>query len=211
MDQKWVLKSKTIIGAILMMVPVICSLAGIEPPSAEELSSANVDFGQLMMGLSGLVGFGLTIYGRITAKHQLTVTGAPKVDSTTLRAVLMLFMLGGLATSLAACASAVTKVDDTLASDDVQTALALSCAVYHGVEAGWDIYIADHHVGEDALKAVTAAKAAVGSICMPPYPTSTNDLVATVVKAGAEVMRALKDAQAPPATADAGGQLAAGG
>jgi hypothetical protein len=164
-----------------------------------------------MVGLSALVGFGMTVYGRITAKHQLTIA-APKPDATTLKAVLMLFVVGSLALSLSACAGdQVTKVDATLASDDVQNGLQLACAVYHGVEAGWDIYAADNHVSDDALKAVTAAKAAVGSICTPPYPTSTAEAIATVVKAGSEVMKSLRAAQAPPVEASApAGQLAGG-
>jgi len=208
MDQKWVLKSKTIFGAILMAVPIICSLLGVEPPSADQLAAANVDFSQLMIGLSGLVGFGLTIYGRFTARTQLTVTGV-KPDSTTLKAIAMLFMVG-MAISLTACAGAMTKVDDTLANDDVQTGLMFACAVYHGVEAGWDVYAADKDdISQDALKAVSAAKAAVGTICTAPYPTSTNTLVAKVVEAGLAVAKALKQAQAPPAPMAA--SLVAGG
>lgn len=99
------------------------------------------------------------------------------------------------AVALSGCADLPTKVDATLSSQNVQTGIQLTCATYTGLEAGWDVYAADHKVSDTALKAVSAARAAVGTICQPPYPQDTADFIARVTQAGVAVITALQEAQ----------------
>jgi hypothetical protein len=131
----------------------------------------------------------------IVAGLNLTVVLFIWADGWSARSVLTCSTVGVVGVLLCGCAGVQTKVDETLQNQNVQTGIQLACATFTGVSAGWDVYAADHHVSNDATKAVVAAKAAVGTICTPPYPTDTATLIAAVTHAGVAVMTALQDAQ----------------
>lgn len=99
----------------------------------------------------------------------------------------------------AACASdGQPKIDETLSSDQVQTGITLACSVYVGIKAGYDAYATDHPVKEKTTQAIALASAGITEICTPPYPTSTNELIAKVTKAGVAVYNALLDEKKAP-------------
>lgn len=96
---------------------------------------------------------------------------------------------------LCGCAGTQTKVDSVLQNQNVTTGIQLACATFQGVSAGFDAYAADHKISDTAMNAVTAAKAAVGTVCIVPYPTDTATLIARVTQAGVAVITALQEAQ----------------
>jgi hypothetical protein len=80
MEEKWLLKSKTIWGAIIGFLPSIFTLFGVEfDPSVA--GSAQVAGESLINSLFGVfdsfnevVGAGLVVWGRLTAKTNLKIT-----------------------------------------------------------------------------------------------------------------------------------------
>jgi hypothetical protein len=134
----------------------------------------------------------LLILGMLCAVAGLVFLGIRRGG---LRSAVAFSAMGLVGVLLCGCASVQTKVDDTLSNQDVQTGIQLACATFTGISAGWDVYAANHHVSDDAMTAVAGAKAAVGTICTPPYPTDTASLIATVTHAGVAVMSALQEAQ----------------
>lgn len=73
MGQKWILKSKTVIGGVLMLIPILASLLGVQPPSADDLASAQASAGQILDGIATLGGIAMVIWGRFTATTQVTL------------------------------------------------------------------------------------------------------------------------------------------
>jgi hypothetical protein len=137
-------------------------------------------------------------------------------SSRILRYAAAMITLGIMALGLSACAGDTTKVDAALSSQNVQNGIQLACATFTGISVGYDIYVADHHVSEDAAKAVAAAKAALfgdpslptadqKGICTPPYPDSSATAIAAVMRAGANVYKALQDSKKAEELASAGG------
>lgn len=98
---KWLLQSKTIWGGILMMLPTIASILGIE------LSSDQVGaVAALADELFEFIGFSLVAYGRITASAPVTITGKGGNQSGYVERSLMYFMsLFGVLLLLVACGS----------------------------------------------------------------------------------------------------------
>lgn len=114
-----------------------------------------------------------------------------------------LFPAAALALVLTGCSSdKLTKVDDALSSDNVQTGITLACATYTGIKAGYDAYAIDNPVSDKTAKIIETAVAGVDEICRPPYPASTNEVIAKVTRAGVAVYNALMEAKR--ATASAG-------
>lgn len=69
--------SKTLLGAIMMAVAMACRFCQLDAPQSE-LDAAGAALDQAVEGISGLVGFGLVIYGRLKAKHALTLSANPE-------------------------------------------------------------------------------------------------------------------------------------
>jgi hypothetical protein len=109
------------------------------------------------------------------------------------RPALALAGIAVVALLLTGCAGAKTKVDDTLASADVQTGIELVCAVYHGIRPGYDDYITTHPIGEKAEHTVAVALDGVDVICTAPYPNSTDTLIAKVTQAAVAMTTAMKE------------------
>lgn len=86
----------------------------------------------------------------------------------------------------------LTKIDATISSQNVQTAIQFSCIALSGAEAGWSAWVSGHKVSDANLQAANAAMAAVSTACTPPYPQNTADVVAKVVAATVSVITALK-------------------
>ncbi len=98
--------------------------------------------------------------------------------------------------AVSACSTtSQTRVDEALASENVQTGIQLACATYEGIKLGYDAYVEGREVKPEVKKKVDLAVAAVGSFCTPPYPNSTASLVAKVTIAGVQVIQALKEQQ----------------
>ena len=74
MEAKFLLKSKTIWGILLMVIPAVCPLLGIEPPSSADLQQFGDNLFTTANGIIQIIGALLAVYGRLTAKHQLKVT-----------------------------------------------------------------------------------------------------------------------------------------
>jgi hypothetical protein len=73
-ENKFALRSKTIWGAILAFIGFVGpALFGVEIDPAE-IENANEMFAAAATGISGVVGFVLTIWGRFTAKGNVTAT-----------------------------------------------------------------------------------------------------------------------------------------
>lgn len=69
---KWFLQSKTILGAIVMVIPAIASLLGITVP-LDEVSSLSSALSKLLEVSIEVAGFALVLYGRFKAKRPLKV------------------------------------------------------------------------------------------------------------------------------------------
>ena len=70
MQPKPFFQSKTIIGAVLMLLPLVLEFYQV-PASQEELAKAGADLTQAVQGITGLIGFGMVIYGRFKAKAPI--------------------------------------------------------------------------------------------------------------------------------------------
>jgi hypothetical protein len=73
METKFILKSKTVWGAILMLVPTVFVLLGLDAPSPDELAGAKAAGEQILLLGTELVGFALAIWGRMAAKTKVVV------------------------------------------------------------------------------------------------------------------------------------------
>ena len=73
MQQKTILRSKTIVGGILMLIPAVFALFGLEPPTEAEMRSLQ-DHALLLLEHGGsVVGFLMVLWGRFTAATRLRV------------------------------------------------------------------------------------------------------------------------------------------
>jgi NADH:ubiquinone oxidoreductase subunit 6 (subunit J) len=68
-------QSRTIIGAVVMLIAFLASLFRVEIP-AEELATAEDDIAIAWEAVAALIGFLLTIWGRIKASRQIGISGA---------------------------------------------------------------------------------------------------------------------------------------
>lgn len=108
-------KSKTIIGAIVSLVSALCASLGvtITPEMQTEIATA-------LIAAGGVVGAGLSIYGRIAASHAIG-----KVDKNAIRSIAVtLLLIGGIGLGgPVACASYTAfQAED---ATDAQTVYAL--------------------------------------------------------------------------------------
>lgn len=71
---KFVLKSKTIIGAVLVAVPLVFQLFGAAPPEQATLQQAGDSLVTLIEAGAQLAGIIMVVWGRLTAKQSLKVT-----------------------------------------------------------------------------------------------------------------------------------------
>jgi hypothetical protein len=103
---------------------------------------------------------------------------------------------------LAACQNPpnVTQIDSTISSQPVQTGIQFACLALTGAEAGWNVYMASHKVSPDNVHNANVAIAGVASICTPPYPQNSADVVAKVIAAAVTVTQALQN-ESPPVVA----------
>lgn len=71
-DSKHLFTSKTIAGVIILLIPAIKSVLGIEI-EASEINTLSMNIDQIVdLGLSIFGGI-MAIFGRINAKHKLTI------------------------------------------------------------------------------------------------------------------------------------------
>ena len=70
MSPKPFFQSKTIVGAVMMLVSLALQFYQVDVP-AEEVAKAGTDLGNAIEGIAGLVGFILVIVGRVKAKAPI--------------------------------------------------------------------------------------------------------------------------------------------
>jgi hypothetical protein len=110
MDQKpkWFLLSRTFIGMLMMMAPVVLPLLGYEAPTADEIKGIEDQiYGLLDSGLA-LVGAALVVWGRVSASRPLRMLpGKPSPDDINTLSMLapIVIVAGGLL--LSGCAQGV--------------------------------------------------------------------------------------------------------
>lgn len=110
----------------------------------------------------------------------------------------------GAAFLLAGCSGStppLTQIDQTIASQNVQTGIEFACLGLQGAKAGWDVWAGQHKVSDADKQKAEAAYAGVTQVCTPPYPQNTADVVAKVVAATVAVIGALHAEQAAPTVA----------
>lgn len=73
MNKKSALKSKTIIGGLMTVIPLVMQMAGIEPPTESEVQILGAGLQTLIEVGCEVVGLALVIWGRLTAKSTLTL------------------------------------------------------------------------------------------------------------------------------------------
>jgi len=73
MQTKPFFTSKTIIGAVMMLIGMLCQFYQINVPAAD-IATAGDQLTTAVGNISGLVGFGLTIYGRIRASGPISLS-----------------------------------------------------------------------------------------------------------------------------------------
>ena len=73
MQQKTILRSKTIIGGILMLIPAVFALLGLESPTEAEMRSLQDHIFLLVEHGGSAVGFLMVLWGRLTAATRLRV------------------------------------------------------------------------------------------------------------------------------------------
>jgi len=76
MQTKPFFTSKTLIGAALMLLGFVCQRWQLNIPAAD-IATAGDQLTAAVANISGLVGFGLTVYGRFKATQPLHLS-APK-------------------------------------------------------------------------------------------------------------------------------------
>lgn len=81
MYDKFILKSKTIWGIVIMGIAMIMSIFGVEfnPLEQEELSAKGISAIEAVFAIVGPI---LAIYGRIVAKAPLSLVPGPLVPGT---------------------------------------------------------------------------------------------------------------------------------
>ncbi len=67
-------QSRTIIGAIIMLIALIGSLFQVDI-AADELSTAEDHLGVAWEAIAAFVGFVLTVWGRIKARRSIGISG----------------------------------------------------------------------------------------------------------------------------------------
>lgn len=113
------------------------------------------------------------------------------------RKLIIAAVVSGYTVMLAGCSGAtstadLTKIDQTIGSQDVQTGIQFACIALQGAEAGWTAWTAGHTISTDNLKNAQAAIAGAAALCTPPYPQNTADAVSKVISATVVVVTALK-------------------
>lgn len=76
-QSKWIAKSKTLWGAIIMAVPVVAPVVGIDlsPEATQEVADAGVS---VIEAAFAVIGGALVIIGRLTAAATATVLPPPQ-------------------------------------------------------------------------------------------------------------------------------------
>ncbi len=74
METKPFYQSKTIAGAVILLVSLVLQLTSSPAVPEADLEQAAVQLDQVISGISGLVGFGLVVWGRIKGSKTLTIS-----------------------------------------------------------------------------------------------------------------------------------------
>lgn len=75
MDSKWVGKSLTVWGGVVLLLPVLASVFGIEIGGVEGIAAAGVS---IIEGIAAIIGFVMVVLGRLRANDGKPVTLVPK-------------------------------------------------------------------------------------------------------------------------------------
>lgn len=75
METKWVGKSLTVWGGLVMILPGIAQLLGVDIGSTEELETSGRT---IIVGISEVIGFVMVVLGRLRANDGTPVTLVPK-------------------------------------------------------------------------------------------------------------------------------------
>lgn len=165
-------QSKTIIGAVVSMVSTLLASFGvaIAPEMQTEIVTTFVAFG-------GVIGSGLSIYGRIKASHTIT-----KAAGTDLRSIaLALLLFGGLAfAGPVACASyAAYEAEDATPAQtvfalqsDYNAALATAAEFVRSPDTDPDVADTIRRLEVAAHSSLMAAQEAVRAGNSPTIPVA---------------------------------------
>lgn len=74
METKPFYQSKTLAGALIMLVSLVLQLTASPALPDADLQQATVQLDQVISGISGLVGFALVVWGRIKGSKALTIS-----------------------------------------------------------------------------------------------------------------------------------------
>ena len=74
MQSKPFYQSKTIVGAVMMLIALVLQIYQIELPQ-EQVDAAGANLAQTLQGIAGFWGFLLVIWGRIKADRPLGISG----------------------------------------------------------------------------------------------------------------------------------------
>lgn len=75
MESKWVGKSLTVWGGVVLLLPVLASVFGIEIGGVEGIAAAGVS---IIEGIAAIAGFVMVVLGRLRANDGKPVTLVPK-------------------------------------------------------------------------------------------------------------------------------------
>ena len=75
MESKWVGKSLTVWGGVVLLLPVRASVVGIEIGGVEGIAAAGVS---IIEGIAAIAGFVMVVLGRLRANDGKPVTLVPK-------------------------------------------------------------------------------------------------------------------------------------
>ncbi len=74
---KFFLRSKTIFGALILLINPLLALFGIEPLAADQVAGMGDQIVVVLDSLNEIVGLVLVVWGRVSAKSSLTLL--PKI------------------------------------------------------------------------------------------------------------------------------------
>jgi hypothetical protein len=74
MQPKPIFQSKTIVGAVLMILPLALQFFQVDIQQPD-LDQAGHDLGAAVHGITGLVGFAMVVIGRYKAKRPISLSG----------------------------------------------------------------------------------------------------------------------------------------
>ena len=102
--------------------------------------------------------------------------------------------LAAVALLLASCADTTQKVVDAnakanaaIAAPTTQADIALACGAVQIADAGFQIAVKAGYTDANAVAIESKAMAAITTLCTPPYPQNTGDVVKTIFAIAAQV------------------------